>query len=598
MNVAAVTVGGGSGLSFISVGAEVMAAAAADLATIGSNIAEADACAAASITGVIPAAEDEVSTAIAGLFGLYAGDFRNLSAQAAAFHSRLVQGVNVAAQAYTFAEASNTSALQTAAQDVLDVMEAPARPLLGHWLFGGSTGASTSVSSAIQAVAAEPLAVGTTLVMGGSGDPFPSTSFLNTVNNLFIQVTPGLEGSVVKALCTPEQFYPFGGPNELTLSASVSQGVHLLDSALQPYIGAGTPVGVFGYSQSAIIASLEMQSLQAAGVPSSAVHFMLIGDLMNPNGGMFERFAGLQLPSLGMNFYGATPSNAYPTTVYTMEYDGWADFPRYPLDILSDLNVFLSPAHFEYPELTGGQISSAIPLTTSGATQTAYYIIPTTGLPLLDPVRGNIPIFGDAIADLLQPDLTYLVNLGYGDPLYGWSTSPANVPTPAGLFPPLSAFQELPGLLASGAQHGVQNFISDLTGTGPNPVAWPSLNPSASLLASSSGTVSATSALIGPMTAFSTAMANPATAIPNYLNTLSGDLSNAYGALLPSADILEAAVLSVPAYDVSLFSDGIMQALNGQPVTGLINAVGMPLAVDTELYLLLGQFEYGVVLDA
>ena len=588
-------------MSFVSAGPEAMAAAATDLATIGSTVREANAAAAALTTGLVPAAEDEVSTAIAGLFGKYANEFQSLGAQAAAFHDRLVQTLNAAAGAYTATEAASTSVLQAAEQNVANAVNAPAELLLGHPLIG--TGTSVSASSALRAVMAAPLAVGTTLVMGGSGDEFVSN--LTAFNKLFIQITPGLEGSVPKALYTPEQFYPFGGPNELTLNASVSQGLQILDNALQPYIAAGTPVGVFGYSQSAVIASLEMRSLQAAGVPSSAVQFALIGDIMNPNGGLLERFAGLNLAALVIDFYGATPSNAYPTTIYTMEYDAWADVPRYPLNILSDLNIFESQTHFAYPNLTPTQVSSAIQLATSGATQTTYYMIPTNDLPLLDPIRGGIPIFGNAIADLLQPDLTYLVNLGYGDPLYGWSTSPANVPTPAGLFPPLSAFQELPGLLASGTQLGFHNFIGDLTGTGPNPVTLPSFSSASSLLASSSGTGGMTSALANPLTTLAAVAANPAAleaaipnllnTIPNYLNTLGADLSNVYGALLPTADIINSAVLSVPAFDITLFSDGIQQAINGQPLAGLTNAIGMPIAADVALYLLLVQFELGVL---
>ena len=588
-------------MSFVSAGPEAMAAAATDLATIGSTVREANAAAAALTTGLVPAAEDEVSTAIAGLFGKYANEFQSLGAQAAAFHDRLVQTLNAAAGAYTATEAASTSVLQAAEQNVANAVNAPAELLLGHPLIG--TGTSVSASSALRAVMAAPLAVGTTLVMGGSGDEFVSN--LTAFNKLFIQITPGLEGSVPKALYTPEQFYPFGGPNELTLNASVSQGLQILDNALQPYSAAGTPVGVFGYSQSAVIASLEMRSLQAAGVPSSAVQFALIGDIMNPNGGLLERFAGLNLAALGIDFYGATPSNAYPTTIYTMEYDAWADVPRYPLNILSDLNIFESQTHFAYPNLTPTQVSSAIQLATSGATQTTYYMIPTNDLPLLDPIRGGIPIFGNAIADLLQPDLTYLVNLGYGDPLYGWSTSPANVPTPAGLFPPLSAFQELPGLLASGTQLGVHNFIGDLTGTGPNPVTLPSFSSASSLLASSSGTGGMTSALANPLTTLAAVAANPAAleaaipnllnTIPNYLNTLGAALSNVYGALLPTADIINSAVLSVPAFDITLFSDGIQQAINGQPLAGLTNAIGMPIAADVALYLLLVQFELGVL---
>jgi hypothetical protein len=590
-------------VSFVSAGPEAMAAAATDLANIGSTVREANAAAAALTTGLVPAAEDEVSTVIAGLFGKYANEFQSLGAQAAAFHERLVETLNAAAGAYTVTEAASTSALQVVEHDLVNAVNAPAELLLGHPLIG--TGTSVSAGAALRAVMAAPLAVGTTLVMGGSGDPFPTTSFQNAVNNLFIQITPGLGGSIPQGLYTPEQFYPFGGPNELTLVASVSQGVQLLDNALQPYIAAGTPVGVFGYSQSAVIASLEMRSLEAAGVPSSAVQFVLIGDIMNPNGGLLERFAGLNLAALGIDFYGATPSNAYPTTIYTMEYDAWADVPRYPLNILSDLNIFESQTHFAYPSLTSTQVGSAIQLATSGATQTTYYMIPTNDLPLLDPIRGGIPIFGNAIADLLQPDLTYLVNLGYGDPLYGWSTSPANIPTPAGLFPPLSAFQELPGLLTSGTQLGGHNFIGDLTGTGPNPVTLPSLGSASTLLASSSGTGGMTGALANPLTTLAAVVANPAglesaipnllNTIPDYINTFGAALSNVYGALLPTADIINGAVLSVPAFDITLFSDGIQQAIDGQPLAGLTNAIGMPIAADVALYILLAQFELGVL---
>ena len=104
-----------------------------------------------------------------------------------------------------------------------------------------------------------------------------------------------------------------------------------------------------------------------------------------------------------------------------------------------------------------------------GAHRNHYYMIPTTDLPLLDPVR-DIPVIGNPLADPLQPDLTHLVNLGYGDPLQGWSTGPANVATGFGLFPPLSDIEKLPGLLLSGTEQGIQAFLGDVTGSGPNPV--------------------------------------------------------------------------------------------------------------------------------
>jgi hypothetical protein len=38
---------------------------------------------------------------------------------------------------------------------------------------------------------------------------------------------------------------------------------------------------------------------------------------------------GLQFPSLGLTFSGATPTDDFPSTVYSAAYDGFADFPRY-----------------------------------------------------------------------------------------------------------------------------------------------------------------------------------------------------------------------------------------------------------------------------
>jgi PE-PPE domain len=322
---------------------------------------------------------------------------------------------------------------------------------------------------------------------------------------------------------------------------------------------------------------------------------VLIGDPMNPNGGLFERFAGLNLSALGIDFSGATPSNAYPTTIYTTEYDSFADFPRYPLNILADLNSIASQTHFSYANLTAAQVADAIKLPTSSADSlTSYYMIPTANLPLLDGVR-NIPILGNPIADLLQPDLRYLVNMGYGDPLYGWSTSYADVPTQFGLLPPLKSFEQLPSLLVSGAQQGVQNFVGDFTGSGPHPVTLPSLD---SLLGSSSVTGGATGAVGGALPGLASLQFNPASlesGITNIANNISTSLSNAYSTLLPTADILNGALISIPAYDANLFLDGISQAINGQPITGLINAIGRPLAADIALYLILASYEMAIL---
>jgi hypothetical protein len=76
----------------------------------------------------------------------------------------------------------------------------------------------------------------------------------------------------------------------------------------------------------------------------------------------------------------------------------------------------------------------------------------------------------------------------------------------------------------------------------------------------------------------------------DFANTLSAVASTDYGALLPTADIANALLTSVPAYDVSLFLDGL-EAGN------LLDAVGYPIAADVALVpLIAGLTDYGVII--
>jgi hypothetical protein len=432
-------------------------------------------------------------------------------------------------------------------------------------------------------------------VMGGSGVPIPSQQLIDEVQALYFPSSALFPGQPTfnadpVGLDTPEQFYPITGVNSLPLDTSVAEGVTILNNTIASDLANGDTVGVFGISQSAVIASLEMEELEQEGLGGTSAEFVLTGDLMNPNGGIFERFDSLNLPSLGIDFYGATPSDDFPTTIYTLEYDGYADFCEYPGDLLCDLNAIegMSTVHPTYPDLTATQLDSAVLLPGSEAlgadSLTNYYIIPTDDLPLLDPVR-EIPVIGNPLADLLQPDLTYLVNLGYGDPLYGWSTSAADVATPFGLFPSLSDFEMMPGLLVSGTEEGIENFIGDFTGTGPNPVDL-SLGSLTSLLESSSGT---TSALPDLSTALAALASDPALPLTDFANALSTVASAAYGTLLPTADIADALVTSIPAYDASLFLDNLSDP---------VNAIGLPIAADMALVPLMASFELTVIGDA
>lgn len=67
---------------------EMMTAAAADLATMGSTLDVAHMAAAASTVAPLPAAADEVSTGITHLFSQHAQDYQALAAKAATFQEQ------------------------------------------------------------------------------------------------------------------------------------------------------------------------------------------------------------------------------------------------------------------------------------------------------------------------------------------------------------------------------------------------------------------------------------------------------------------------------------------------------------------------------
>jgi len=130
-------------VSYITVVPDVIASAATDLTSIGSTVGAADAAAAASTTQVLAAGADEVSTAIAALFGAQARGYQAVSAQAAAFHQQFVQAMRAGGNAYAAAEAANASPLQTLQQDVMGAINAPTEALFARPLIGNGTNATT-----------------------------------------------------------------------------------------------------------------------------------------------------------------------------------------------------------------------------------------------------------------------------------------------------------------------------------------------------------------------------------------------------------------------------------------------------------------------
>lgn len=440
----------------VVVAPQLFQAAAADLAGIGSAITAATAAAADPTTGVAAVAADEVSAAAASLFRAYAQGYQAILTQAAEFHDAFAQMLAAAGTAYADAEAANAATMS-----------------------GALNGASTS---SVPPTLTEPI---TALIMGGVGNPNPVTIYRDAVQSLFIQ--PRYPTSNPLGLWTPEQFWPNPGASDMTFGQSVSQGLALLDAGIKAQLAAGNSVVVLGYSESATIATAQMNFLSTlpAGLQPdpSQLAFVLLGNPNAPNGGLLARFPGLYIPILDVPFNGATPSNTpYATSMYTIQYDGLAYAPRYPLHALANANAimgFWTGVHAEYPWLDPSQVANAQLLPTSpGYTgNTQYYMILQQDLPLLNPIRNQIPYIGPVVADLIQPDLRVLVDLGYGNP----GTQYADVATPASLVQVINP-AAVGASLAKGAVQGSVAALVDLGLLPPSalPTTYPyvpSLNP-------------------------------------------------------------------------------------------------------------------------
>ncbi|MCV7092028.1 PE domain-containing protein [Mycobacterium interjectum] len=110
-------------MSYLVALPELMSAAATNVASVGSAVETAHQAMAGATTGVVAAAEDEVSVAIAALFSAHGQGYQALSAQAAAFHGQFVRALTGAGGAYAAAEAANASPLASIEQSLLGVQQ-------------------------------------------------------------------------------------------------------------------------------------------------------------------------------------------------------------------------------------------------------------------------------------------------------------------------------------------------------------------------------------------------------------------------------------------------------------------------------------------
>ncbi len=311
----------------------------------------------------------------------------------------------------------------------------------------------------------------TALMMGGTAMPTPSEFWQDTIVTDYIDPATGQNYTPV-LVPTPES----------AASTSIPIGLTKLQAMMdeQP---AGQPYLIEGYSQSAQIAIDEKLDLIASGNPPPDVTFLLLGSGNRPDGGFLERFAGLVIPgATGFDFNGAEPTDAgIPTIDIANQYDGNADFPQYPVNVVADLNAVLGfiyqhagygdgPLPYPVPAiwppsdpLSGPYVGEYLLGSTDVVRQvdgdTTFYFIPTTDLPLLDPLRSlGVP---EPVLNIFQPALQVVVEAGYDRSI------PFGDPTPAELIPtldPATFTLEFANGVVQGANNAFELFGAQLPG--------------------------------------------------------------------------------------------------------------------------------------
>lgn len=355
-----------------------------------------------------------------------------------------------------------------------------ALPRLRAAVFRGSVSAAglilASALSATVARADDPTDVLNALMMGGTTMSTPTLAWMDSAIDYYLDhLDAGVSYAPIGVTTTE------GG----VIGADIQSGLSALQTAMetQQQEFPNEPYLIEGYSQSALIAVAEDRELGAAlaaGRPVPDVTIALLGSGTRPAGGILERFTGVYVPIIELAGSGAEPVDSGIATVdIAGQYDGFADFPEYPLNPVADLNALLGIiyVHTNYGNLLGDQGlpgATATPLGgptvdeyVLGSTEivkqvdgdATFYFIPTTELPLLDPLHSlGVP---ESVLNIFQPALQVIVEAGYDRSI------PFGDATPFELIPsidPATFTLELANASVQGLDNAFELFGAQLPG--------------------------------------------------------------------------------------------------------------------------------------
>lgn len=193
-------------------------------------------------------------------------------------------------------------------------------------------------------------------------------------------------GNDVEMVPYPAGYWPMMGTAHVGPSTAV--GVTNLTAMQNAAIAAGIPLTIMGTSQGALVIDQVIANDIAAGVSPSAVKFVIIED-PNRGSGILTYFRGVTLPILDYKPI-KIPDSPYDTTVVIAEYDGVADAPTNPLNLLADINAFLGQSHHQssvYTDLSTVPAANITVKTNTAGGTTTTYLVPTAELPIVAALR-------------------------------------------------------------------------------------------------------------------------------------------------------------------------------------------------------------------
>lgn len=214
----------------------------------------------------------------------------------------------------------------------------------------------------------------------------------------------------------PDMFLPAGGKRDTeSIGEAAIVATNNLDSALQH--NGSTPASVVGLSQGTL--GLAGEQARLANDPNApardSLTFTQIGNPIGKHGFGQSFLTGLFKPGDYIPFidYTLPPAvdSQYDTNYVVATYDGLADYPDRPDNLLAGANAFAAsaivhtPAAFTGPDQVPPQNRRTV-VNSKGATETTY-LIPVNHLPLTLPLRylGLSNGFVDQIDAILQPQI-------------------------------------------------------------------------------------------------------------------------------------------------------------------------------------------------